>query len=112
MRFSIHVLDGANGEHAENVPIEIHNVDVDGNRAFQTRCVTDAGGRSSVEIPATESIDVTISSGVRFNQPPVAPVAVQAVTIRLLLQDGIEGFHLPTVIAPNSSSLCWLKSNS
>lgn len=112
MRFSIHVLDGANGEHAENVPIEIHSVDVDGNRAFQTRCVTDAGGRSSAEISVAKSIDVTISGGVRFTQTPAAAVAVQAVTIRLVLQDGIEGFHLPTVIAPNSSSLCWLKSDT
>ncbi|MFD2741187.1 hydroxyisourate hydrolase [Sulfitobacter aestuarii] len=112
MRFSIHVLDGSNGDHAGDVPIEVHSIDEFGKRTFQARCITDAGGRASAEIDIAKRIDVVIASGSRFAQTTDTTVSVEAVTLRVALQDGVEGVHLPTVIAPNSSSLCWLKSGT
>ncbi|MDK3073903.1 hydroxyisourate hydrolase [Sedimentitalea sp. JM2-8] len=111
MRFSIHILDGSNGGHAGDVPVDVHSVDADGKRVLRTQCVTDAGGRAAAQIPRTEGIDVVIASGARF-QTADAPVSVEAVTLRIAVRDGAEGVHLPTVIAPNSSSLCWLKSGT
>ncbi|WP_157966321.1 hydroxyisourate hydrolase [Oceanibium sediminis] len=112
IRFSIHILDGTTGEHAGGVPVELHRVGAHGGREFLSHCVTDTGGRAAVELPACTRLDVVIQSGARFAGNAPAAVTTQAVTLHVALPDGARGVHLPTVIAPNCSSLCWLEAGT
>lgn len=109
MRVTMHILDGASGDHAGDVPVGIYGVETDGARVLHAECVTDPGGRARAEIPAATRIDVVIGSGARFAHTDDTQPAVEAVTLRIAVPEGIGGIHLPTVIAPHSSSLCWLK---
>ena len=114
---STHTLNSVDGTHAAHVGVSLFRVTPDGTRSTVFEAATDAGGRLTQRIAATQidpsaDYELVFQTGAYFATRglPLTGLRIQKeVVIRFCMPDPDAAYHMPLVMAPNGYSV-WLSS--
>jgi 5-hydroxyisourate hydrolase len=114
---STHTLNSVDGTHAGHVGVSLARIAPDGTRIAVFSKSTDAGGRLSERIDATQidvraDYELVFQTGAYFATRGLALQGLRIqkeVVVRFCIPDPDAAYHMPLVMAPNGYSV-WLSS--
>lgn len=114
---STHTLNSVDGTHAGHVGVSLLRVAPDGRRVTVFAKETDAGGRLTEHIQASEvdvaaDYELVFQTGTYFASRGLTLQGLriqQEVVVRFRMPDPLAAYHMPLVMAPNGYSV-WLSS--
>jgi 5-hydroxyisourate hydrolase len=106
MRISTHVLDIAQGQPAEDVPVRLERQETVGSWRLLASSRTDQDGRCAQLLPENEALKpgiyrLSFDTVSYFNARKI-DCLYPSVEITFLVRDGEQHFHIPLLLSPNS----------
>ena len=106
-RLTTHVLDTSRGTPAQQVAVELHRVETDGQRIIVARATTDANGRTPAPLLSGDRLEpgvyeLTFHAGEYFRRMGTAvsdPPFLDEVVIRFGLADATGHYHVPLLLS-------------
>lgn len=114
-KITSHLVNAADGTHAEGIDVELFGIGADGNRVLLDTRVSDGEGRFAIEVgpegfAQADSFELVLKARPYFaarGQNPKGKVVVRDVVVRFDLPEPDDRYHFPIILAPNACSIWW-----
>lgn len=110
-----HTLNSVDGTHAGGIPVSLCRIEPDGRRTELFSLATDDGGRLSQDVslegsdPAAK-YEMILETGPYFEALGLGnceQLTSTEVVYRFKMPDPAARYHIPMMLAPNSTSIWW-----
>tara|TARA_Y100000768_G_scaffold25955_1_gene17514 strand:- start:63 stop:398 length:336 start_codon:yes stop_codon:yes gene_type:complete len=107
---SSHLLNSANGSHANGIKILINQITPSGDKKLFFETKTDESGRILKDFELSNEdcacdYEMVCKTGDYFLEKNM----VTEITIKFKMEDPKKKYHLPIIISPNGYSIWWSK---
>ena len=110
-----HTLNSVDGTHAGGIPVSLYRLEAGGGRTELFSLATDDGGRLSQDVSLdgsdpTAKYEMVLETGPYFEDLGLGdseqPICSEVV-YRFRMPDPAARYHIPMMLAPNSTSIWW-----
>lgn len=114
-KITSHLVNAADGTHAEGIEVELIRIGADGGRSALDRQTSDVEGRFAMEVDMANAAgddcyELVLATRPYFaarGQNPAGKVVVRDVVVRFDMPKAEDRYHFPIVLAPNACSIWW-----
>lgn len=114
-KITSHLVNGADGTHADGVAVELIGIGANGDRSVLNRQTSDVEGRFTMEVDLANAgegdcYELVLATRPYFaarGQNPAGKVVVRDVVVRFDMPKAEDRYHFPIVLAPNACSIWW-----